>query len=111
MSTTVFIPRDSSAASMGSDDVAHQLSREAHQLGVELRIVRNGSPPLFWLEPMIEVETPAGRVAYGPVRPEDAASFFEPEFLLSGEHRLRLGPTEDIPYLKNQERLTFPRGG
>jgi len=111
MATTVYIPRDSSAVSIGADDVAETLRREAQQLGVELHVVRNGSRGLYWLEPMIEVQTPAGRIAYGPVRAEDAASFFEPEFLLSGEHRLRLGPTEEIPYLKNQERLTFARVG
>ena len=111
MSATIYIPRDSSAVSMGADDVANALSVAARRLGVDLRVVRNGSRGLYWLEPMLEVETPAGRIAYGPVRPEDAGSFFEPGFLLSGEHRLRLGPTEDIPYLKNQERLTFARVG
>jgi len=111
MSTIIYIPRDSSAVSMGADDVANAFNREAQRLGVELRIVRNGSRGLYWLEPMVEVETPVGRIAYGPVHPEDAASFFKPEFLLSGEHRLRLGPTEEIPYLKNQERLTFARVG
>jgi formate dehydrogenase iron-sulfur subunit len=111
MTTTVYVPRDSSAVSMGADDVAAALQHEAHQLGVELRIVRNGSRGMFWLEPMIEVDTPAGRIAYGPLQPEDAGSFFQPEFLVSGEHRLRLGKTEEIPYLKNQERLTFARVG
>ncbi len=111
MKTTVYIPRDSSAVSMGADEVAHTLRRAAKQLGVEMRIVRNGSRGLYWLEPLIEVETPAGRIAYGPVGVEDAASFFEPHFLLSGEHRLRLGPTNEIAYLKNQERLTFARVG
>src|SRR5580700_7682545 len=111
MSTTVYIPRDSSAVSMGADEVAEAFRREAKEIGIELRIVRNGSRGLYWLEPMIEIETPAGRVAYGPVQPHDAASFFEPQLLLSGEHRLRLGKTEEIPYLKNQERLTFARVG
>ncbi len=111
MKTTVYVPRDSSAVSMGADEIADALRREAQELGFELRIVRNGSRGLYWLEPMIEVETSSGRVAYGPVRPEDAASFFEPEFLLSGDHRLRLGPTDEIPYLKNQDRLTFARVG
>jgi formate dehydrogenase iron-sulfur subunit len=111
MSTTVYIPRDSSAVSMGADDVAAAFRREANELGIALRIVRNGSRGLYWLEPMIEIETPAGRVAYGPVQPHDAASFFEPQLLLSGEHRLRLGKTDEIPYLKNQERLTFARVG
>jgi formate dehydrogenase iron-sulfur subunit len=111
MTTTVYVPRDSSAVSMGADEVALALATEARQLGIDLRIVRNGSRGMFWLEPMIEVETPAGRIAYGPVQPEDAGSFFQPEFLMTGEHRLRLGKTDEIPYLKNQERLTFARVG
>jgi formate dehydrogenase iron-sulfur subunit len=111
MTTTVYVPRDSTAVSMGADEVALALATEARQLGIDLRIIRNGSRGMFWLEPMIEVETPAGRIAYGPVQPEDAGSFFQPEFLMTGEHRLRLGKTDEIPYLKNQERLTFARVG
>ncbi len=111
MGTTVYIPRDSSAVSMGADEVAAALRNEAQQLGADLHIVRNGSRGLYWLEPMIEIDTPGGRVAYGPVSAEDAASFFEPQFLLTGEHRLRLGMTEELAYLKNQERLTFKRVG
>ena len=111
MKTKIYIPCDSSAVSMGADDVARAIEREAAQLGIEIDIVRNGSRGLYWLEPMIELETPAGRIAYGPVQPHDAASFFRPEFLVSGEHPLRLGPPEEIPYLKNQERLTFARVG
>jgi formate dehydrogenase iron-sulfur subunit len=111
MTTTVYIPRDSSAVSMGADEVATALGREGEKLGVEVHIVRNGSRGLYWLEPMIEIETPAGRIAYGPVSANDAASFFSAEVLLSGEHPLRLGPIEELPYLKNQERLTFARVG
>ncbi len=111
MSTTLYIPRDSSAVSLGADEVADAFRAAARQLGVDLHIVRNGSRGLYWLEPMVELETPAGRIAYGPVQPDDAPSFFAPQFLLSGEHRLRLGPTDEIPYLKNQERLTFARVG
>ncbi len=111
MSATIYVPRDSSAVSMGADEVAIALGRHASELGVDVRIVRNSSRGLYWLEPMIEVETPTGRVAYGPVTAADAASFFKPEFLLTGEHPLRLGRPEEIPYLKNQERLTFARVG
>jgi len=76
-----------------------------------VRLVRNGSRGLLWLEPLAEVATPAGRIAYGPVQPDDVAGLFEAGWLQGGAHRLRQGPTEDIPYLKRQQRLTFARVG
>src|SRR5690606_26547389 len=63
------------------------------------------------LEPLLEVATPQGRVAYGPVSPEDVVELFDAGVLQGGPHRLSLGLTDEIPYLKNQERLTFARVG
>nr|WP_314626860.1 NADH-quinone oxidoreductase subunit NuoF [uncultured Noviherbaspirillum sp.] len=111
MSITVYVPRDSVALALGADDVAKALLVEAARRGADLRIVRNGSRGMFWLEPMVEVATPDGRVAYGPVTKEDVRTLFENDFLHGGGHALALGPTEDIPYLKNQERITFARVG
>src|SRR5258706_13673014 len=79
--------------------------------GNDVRIVRNGSRGMFWLEPLVEVATASGRIAYGPVAASDVAGLFEAGFTEGGAHPLRLGPTEEIPYLKNQERLTFARVG
>jgi len=76
-----------------------------------LRIVRTGSRGAFWLEPLLEVETPAGRIAYGPVQPEDVPGLLAAGLLKGGAHRLRLGPVESIPYIRNQERLTCGRLG
>ena len=106
----IFVPRDAAALSVGADNVVEAIAREALARGVELRITRNGSRGLLWLEPMVEVATANGRVAYGPVRPEDAGSLFD-AWLGGRSHRLLQGPTEEIPYLKNQERLTFARCG
>ncbi len=111
MSATVYIPRDSSALSMGAGAVADAISAEAKRRNADVRIVRNGSRGLYWLEPLVEVETPKGRVAYGPVSASDVASLFDANFLAGENHRLALGITEDIPYLKSQERLTFARVG
>ncbi|HQR59865.1 MAG TPA: NADH-ubiquinone oxidoreductase-F iron-sulfur binding region domain-containing protein [Methylophilaceae bacterium] len=111
MSIKVYVPRDSSALSLGANKVAMTIVVEAAKRGASIEIVRNGSRGLFWLEPLVEVATPQGRIAYGPVNPADVPSLFECNFLYGGEHHLRLGPTEDIPYLKNQERLTFARVG
>src|SRR5580704_7395334 len=111
MSITVYVPRDASALSLGAEAVAVAISAEAEQRGADVHVVRNGSRGLYWLEPMVEVETPTGRFAYGPVQPEDVPALFEADFLHAGKHALALGPTEDIAYLKTQQRLTFARTG
>jgi len=108
---TVYIPRDSSAISLGADAVAQAVAVQAVRRGASIRLVRNGSRGMFWLEPLVEVQTPEGRVAYGPVAPDEVAGLFETDFLHGGGHHLCLGLTEEIPYLKNQERLTFARVG
>jgi len=106
----VYVPRDSSALSMGAEEVAVALGAEAAKAGVDMRLVRNGSRGLYWLEPFVEVETPQGRRAYGPVQPGDAASLLA-AWRGDGAHALDLGPTDAIPYLARQERLTFARVG
>jgi formate dehydrogenase iron-sulfur subunit len=111
MSARVYVPRDSSALSLGANRVARTISAQARRRGVDVRIVRNGSRGMFWLEPMVEVETARGRLAYGPVSSADVASLFDAGFLDGGNHRLSLGRTDEIPYLKRQERLTFARVG
>ena len=107
----VYVPRDSSALGLGAEQVAEALQAEASHRQADIQLVRNGSRGLYWLEPMVEVETPAGRVAYGPVRPSDVASLFDAGFLEGKPHALSQGLTAEIPYLKNQERLTFARVG
>ncbi len=111
MSTRVYVPGDSAALSVGADEVAGAIARAAAKLGLDIEIVRNGSRGLFWLEPLVEVATPAGRIAYGPVSVEAVASLFDAGFLTGGAHSLLQGPTGEIPYLRNQERVTFARCG
>ncbi len=111
MNAQVFVPGDSSALSVGAEAVVAALSREARNRGVDLTIVRTGSRGLFWLEPLVEIETPAGRMGYGPVADADAGSLFECGFLVGGAHPKALGRVEDIPYLKRQQRLVFTRCG
>lgn len=112
--TRIYVPIDSSALSLGAERVAQALQREAEQRGAAIEMVRNGSRGMFWLEPLVEVETPAGRVAFGPVRPQDVTALFDADFLAQGtdcSHPLCLGLTEELPHLKKQERLTFARVG
>lgn len=103
----IYVPRDSAALSVGADQVAAKLA--THD---EVQIVRNGSRGLFWLEPLVEVETTQGRVAYGPVTPDDVDELIEQGLFLGEQsHALALGLTEEIDYLKKQQRLTFKRAG
>ena len=67
--TRVFVPRDAAALAVGADEVAAALLEQLQRERARASVVRTGSRGLFWLEPMIEVETPAGRIAYGPVEP------------------------------------------
>ncbi|MET4289455.1 formate dehydrogenase iron-sulfur subunit [Bradyrhizobium sp. LB8.2] len=110
MKMRIFVPRDAAAVAVGADDVATALEQAAAQRGLPIEIVRTGSRGLCWLEPMIEVATPGGRVAYGPVGPEDVASVFD-SMASNGSHPLRLGAADEIPWLKRQTRLTFARCG
>ena len=111
MTVTVYVPRDSAALAVGADEVSAALQSECARRGLELKLVRNGSRGLFWLETLVEVDTPQGRIAYGPVEPADIPGLLEAGLLEGLPHALCQGPTEQIPYLARQERLTFCRMG
>jgi len=112
MSIKIFVPRDTTALSLGANEVAQAIIKQAAGYNVDIELVRNGSRGLFWLEPMVEVETDQGRVAYGPVEPAEVADLVA-SGLFQGkqDHFLCLGFTEEIPLLKRQQRLTFSRAG
>ena len=102
--TRVFVPKDAAALAVGAEAVAAALTSHAN-------VIRTGSRGLFWLEPMIEVETTQGRIAYGPVEAAEIPALLA-DGLLSGTARsLRLGDPEKIPFLARQTRLTFARCG
>jgi len=111
MSVTVYVPRDAAALALGADDVAAAIAHQAARRGDDVTIVRNGSRGMVWLEPLVEVATDEGRIAYGPVSAGHVAGLFEAGFLSGGAHPLSHGRTEDIPFLKRQTRLTFARCG
>jgi formate dehydrogenase iron-sulfur subunit len=107
--TKVYVPRDAAARSVGADEVAERLAA----VGGDVQVVRNGSRGMLWLEPLVEVETPEGRVGYGPVAPEDVDGLVAAG-LLDGAVRdigAYLGLIEDLPWMKRQQRLTFARVG
>ena len=106
----LYIPRDAAAVSVGADEVAVALEAAAVKNNVAVEIVRTGSRGLLWLEPMVEVSTAQGRVAFGPVEEADAESVLKAA-VSNGAHPLRLGLADELPWLKRQTRLTFARCG
>jgi len=109
--TRLFISRDSTALSLGAEQVVKAVQQQAADKGLDIEIIRNGSRGLFWLEPLLEVETAQGRVAYGPVQADDIAGLLDNGLLDGAQHPLFLGDIEALPYFKNQNRLTFARVG
>jgi formate dehydrogenase iron-sulfur subunit len=110
MTVRLFIPRDAGALAVGADEVTAAIEQAARSRDLALEIVRTGSRGLYWLEPMVEAESPAGRIAYGPVTSGDAAGLLD-AVVTGGPHPLHLGLADDIPWLKRQTRLTFARCG
>lgn len=108
---TLYVSRDSAALAVGAEEVADSLQAECARRGIAINLVRNSSRGLFWLEPLIEVATPTGRVAYGPVAPQDVVVLLDSGLLAGAEHVLGHGLIEQLPYLAQQERLTFARMG
>jgi formate dehydrogenase iron-sulfur subunit len=108
---TVYVPGDAGAVSIGADGVARTLASEARSRGIGVRIVRNGSRGMYWLEPLVEVLTPAGRVAYGPVRTADVPELLNAGMLTGAPHALHLGDIEKHDWLASQQRLTGARLG
>ncbi len=105
--TRLFVPRDALSLALGADDIAAALQAACPQAS----IVRNGSRGMAWLEPLIEVETPQGRIAYGPILLEDIDSLLAAGLLHGAPHAKRIGRPEAHPFLARQTRITFARNG
>jgi len=107
----VYIPGDTTACALGADEVVAEVVRLAKNEGLEVEIIRNGSRGAFWLEPMVEIDSDHGRIAFGPVTVDDVFSLFDAGFPAACEHPLYLGKISDIEWLAHQDRLTFTRAG
>ena len=107
----IFVPRETSAVSLGADDVAARILARAKGSSDDFELVRNGSWGMSWLEPLVEIEVDGERIAYGPVTPDDVDSLFGAGLLAGKGHPLCHGPTRNIPYLAQQDRWTFRRCG
>lgn len=107
----IYVPLETTALSLGADELVLALLEEAAKRGQDMEIIRNGSWGMSWLEPLVEVVTARGRMAYGNVTVEDVTGLFDAGFLNGGDHDLCQGLTAEIPYLRTQDRLTFARCG
>ncbi len=103
----IYLPLDSAAVALGADEIAAAIHAHARARGVHVTLVRNGSRGMVWLEPLAEVETPEGRLAFGPMTLADVPALFGD----LSQHPKALGKTEDLPWMKGQTRLTFARVG
>lgn len=109
----LYLPQDTCTLALDGDQIAAEIQHIAASKGLEIELIRNGSRGLFWLEPLLEVETKQGRIAYGPVTLDQLDSLINQDLLddTLADHPLYLGLTEEIPYLKQQQRFTFQRAG
>ena len=108
---TVYVPGDSAAKSVGADEVADALLRAAARARQPIRLVRNGSRGMLWLEPLVEVATPNGRIGYGPVAPSEVDHLVTAGLFEGGDHPSRVGVVEELPWMATQDRVTFARVG
>ena len=95
----VFISCDMASVALGADAVASAF------VGAGCEVVRTGSRGLFTIEPLVEIETEAGRIGYGPVAP------CEVEAVLDGTHRNYIGAVDEHRFFAAQKRFTFARCG
>ncbi len=105
----VFVPGDAAAVSVGADEVAAAFEAAG------VTAVRNGSRGMLWLEPLVEVETGAGRVGFGNVAPGDVPGLVEVVSRRSQsdllDHPGCLGVVDEHPWLTSQRRVSFARVG
>jgi len=117
----LFLSGDSAAVAVGADRIADTLQTLIDAMAVssstpgadtqKTELIRTGSRGIYWLEPAIEVETPAGRIAYGPLTDSVVSEVFEDLCSNSNQHPLCQGLIDQLPWLQNQHRLLFKNCG
>ncbi len=112
----IFVPQDTTSLALGSDEIASLLIESMSSRGLDVKLIRNGSRGMFWLEPLLEIESEGDRFGFGPVTVSDVSSIIDVledshSDLKNIAHPLFLGRIENIEYLAKQQRLTFKRSG
>ena len=106
----IFVPGDSAALGVGADAVAEAVHAWAGTRGTAVQVVRNGSRGLYWLEPLLEVQSGDARLGFGPVAARDVAAVLD-SVQSGARHALALGEVDKLEFLRRQTRLTFARCG
>jgi formate dehydrogenase iron-sulfur subunit len=107
----IFLSADSFALAKGAEKLRDALALALKKRGASVDIVRTGSRGMAWLEPFVEVETPTGRVGYGPIGAKDVDALLDAGLLSGGAHKLRVGVVDELDWMKRQTRLVFARCG
>lgn len=103
----IYLPLDSVSVALGADDIATAITAHASKTGVQVELIRNGSRGMVWLEPLVEMETPEGRIGFGPMTIADVPALFGD----LAQHSKAVGLVESLPWMAGQTRLTFARCG
>ncbi len=103
----IYLPLDSAAVALGADEIAAAILEHAQSLNIDVTLIRNGSRGMVFLEPMAEVDTPTGRLGFGPMTLADVPALFND----LAQHPKALGFAEELPWMQAQTRLTFARVG
>ena len=107
----VYVPDETTACSLGADEVAQQVAEQLSRTKIPAELIRNGSRGAFHLEPLLEIEAGGKRLAFGPMTASTVPDLFADGELPDESHPLCLGVTDHIPFLAAQKRLTFVRAG
>ena len=110
MTVRIYVPNDTGAQSVGANAVADAVAEQCARGGIDAQVVRNGSRGAYWLEPLVEVDTPEGRLGFPRLTPEQVPERFAAG-LPDGHHPLSIGLVESLPWFRDQTRLTFARAG
>ncbi len=110
----VYISDDSSAVAAGANRVTAAFAKQK-----DVEVIRTSSRGAFFLEPLVEIDTPAGRVGYANVHPRDVPSILVGAPFQArpnerrGQKAAPIKPTavSKIPFLANQTRFTFANAG
>lgn len=115
----VYVPSDTAAASVGADEVAEAVARwTASHSGSGLTLHRNGSRGAAWLEPLLEIDTPKGRLGFAQLSSADVPALLDQLSIELGRsdapglaHARCIGLVDEHPWFRMQQRLMFARAG
>jgi hypothetical protein len=81
--TRIYVPCDAGALAMGADAVARAIERQIVERRIDAVVVRNGSRGMFWLEPLVEIETPRDESPMVLYRRERSMACSTPDFWMA----------------------------